>query len=157
MVITNKTRRWNRYSSYNILRSSRSKPPNVDVDILVSFWMFFFRLFFLSYFYTCFVSFKTNNKVKEFQKFWCFFTDCNSKWDFFSFQCLLLLLKQLFCSLTFLCDGCNWLANFKFSIFFMLTLMLMFINMYAIAFSSFLFVCLFVGCWIFFFYAISSI
>lgn len=34
MVITNKTRRWNKYSSYNILRSSRSKPPSVEVDML---------------------------------------------------------------------------------------------------------------------------
>lgn len=34
MVIPNKTRRWNKYSSYKILRSSRSK-PNVEVDILL--------------------------------------------------------------------------------------------------------------------------
>lgn len=43
MVITNSTRRWNRYSSYNILRSSRSKPPSVDVDI-------FLRAFLLRWF-----------------------------------------------------------------------------------------------------------
>lgn len=35
MVITNRTRRWNKYSSYKILRSSRSNPPNVEVDIFV--------------------------------------------------------------------------------------------------------------------------
>lgn len=36
IVMPNSTRRWNRYSSYSILRSSLSKPPNVEVDIFVS-------------------------------------------------------------------------------------------------------------------------
>lgn len=36
MVIRNRTRRWNRYSSYKILRSSRSNPPSVDVDIVIN-------------------------------------------------------------------------------------------------------------------------
>lgn len=36
IVIPNKTRRWNKYSSYKILRSSRSKPPNVEVDIFTA-------------------------------------------------------------------------------------------------------------------------